>query len=195
MRFRVIYPENDALPFVLEVASGKNSPGSLLGVILLGLVLFLAGLTAACQSKLNNPQELVPFLQVELPGWKLVKGYPRSKRMQDKKRSFLQAESLFSSGKSTINVLIKAGDLAKEVAMCRQFREDNSSQKEYCRKIRIQGFEAVEMVSGKLKSAFLFIPLGDKCLVTMKATNLENTKALKELGNKINLRQLAALAK
>ena len=163
-------------------------------MILLGLVLFLAGLTAACQSKLNNPQELVPFLKVELPGWKLAKGYPQAKRMQDKERSFLQAESLFSSGKSTIAVLIKAGDIAKEVDMYKLLKEDNS-RKDFCRRISIQGFKAVEMVSSKLKSAFLFILVGKHCLVTMRAANAGDTKVLKELGQKIKLRELAALAK
>ena len=173
----------------------KIPPGRHLWIIFLGLVLCLAGLLPACRSTLDNPQELIPFLKVELPGWKLAEGYPRAQRIKEKERSFLQAESLLSSGENTISVQIKAGAIAKEVAMCGQFQEENNNRKDYCRKIRIQGFEAVEMVSEKLKSAFLFILLGKKCLVTMKATEAEDTNALKELGNKIKLRELAALAK
>jgi hypothetical protein len=172
----------------------NNPPARHLGAILLGLVLFLAGLTPACQSKLSNPQELVTFLKVDLPGWKLAEGYPQAKRMEDQERSFLQAEGLFSSGKSTITVIIKEGEIGKEVAMCKQLKE-NDNEKDYCRKTRIQGFEAVEMVSQKLKSAFLFILVNNKCLVTMKITDAEDSRVLKELGNKINLPKLAALVK
>ena len=173
----------------------KHPPGRHLGAILLGLVLFLVGLTPACQSKISNPQELVPFLKVDLPGWKLAAGYPQAKRMQDQERSFLQAESHFSSGKSTLTVLIREGKIANELAMYKQLLQGKDSEKEHCQKTRIQGFEALEMVSLNLKSAFLFILVGDQCLVTMKVTDAEDTKVLKELGNKINLPKLAALVK
>ena len=173
----------------------KNLPGRHQRVILLGLMLFLVGLVSACQTKLNNPQELVPFLKVELPGWKLAEGYPQAKRMQVKERSFLQAVSLFSSGESTITVLIKEGDIAQEVAMYQFLKKEDKTAKDPTRITRIQGFEAVEMVSKELKSAFLFILVGKKCLVTMKVTNSGDTKVLKELGKKINLRKLAALVK
>jgi hypothetical protein len=174
--------------------SGKKPPRSHLKAMLLGLVLFLVVQAPACQSQLNDPQELVPFLKVELPGWKLAAGYPQAKRMQDKERSFFQAESILSSGKDTITVLIKAGEIAPEVGMFRLFREKND-EKEYCQKTRIHGFEAVEMVSKDLKSAFLFILVGDHCLLTMRAIEAKDTKVLKELGQKIDLPKLAALVK
>lgn len=152
------------------------------------------GLTPACNFKLNDPQKLIPFLRVELPGWKLAEGYPRANRVQDKGRSFLLAEGLFSSGKSTISVIIRDGEIAPEVAIFKMLKESDN-EKEYCRRIMVQGFTAVEMVMKEQKFAFLFIKVTDHCLITMKASEMADTKVLKDLSNKIDLPRLAGMVK
>ena len=173
----------------------KNLPERRLGVMLLALTFLLAGLAPAVYAKLNDPQELIPFLKVELPGWKLAEGYPQANRLQDKERSFVQAVGVFSSGKSTISAFIKEGEIAKEVAMFKILKEKNDNEKDNSREISFQGLTAVEMVMKNKKLAFLFILVTDHCLVTMKVTEAEDTKVLKELGNKIDLSKLAALVK
>ena len=165
-----------------------------MGAVLLALAVLLVGLAPASHAKLNNPQELVPFLKIELPGWKLAEGYPQVKRVQDEGRSFVQAEDVFSSGKSTINVFIKEGEIAKEVAMFKLFQE-NENEKGYCRLTTVQGFKAVEQVIKEPKYAFLFILVTENCGVFIKATESENTMVLKGLANKIDLQKLAALVK
>jgi len=170
----------------------KESPKWRLGAIFPALAVLLAGL--ACHAKPNDPQKLIPFLQVELPGWKLAAGYPQAKRVQDKERSFPQAEAVFSSGKSTITVLIKEGEIAPEVGMFKMFKE-NDNEKGYCRKIMVRGFTAVEMVLKEQKFAFLFILVTDHCLVTMKVTEAADPKILKDLSHKIDLPKLAAMVK
>ena len=163
-------------------------------MILLALAILLVGLAPASHAKLNDPQELVPFLKIELPGWKLGEGYPQAKRMQDEGRSFLQAEEVFSSGKSTVTVIIKEGEIAKEVEMFKAFQE-NDNEKGYCRRIKVQGFKAVELIIKELKNGFLFILVTDNCGVFIKGTEAENTKVLMNLANKMDLPKLAALVK
>jgi len=172
----------------------KNPPGRRSGAVLLALAVISVGMAVPSFAKLENPLKLVSFLQIELPGWKLAEGYPQANRVQDKERSFLQADAVFSSGKSTISVFIKEGEIAREVGMFNAFRE-NEDEEGYCRKISFQGFKAVDQTIKKAKSAFLFILVAENCLVIMKATEAEDTKVLKDLANKIDLSKLAALVK
>ncbi len=175
-------------------AAGKKTPGGYNRALLLALAVLILGLTPACHSKLNDPQELIPFLKVELPGWKLTAGYPQAKRVQVKERSFLVGESLLSSGKSTISLVIRAGEITPEMGMFKAFKECDN-EKQVCRNIKVQGFTAVEMVMKDQKIAFLFIRVTDHCLVTMKASEMADTQVLKDLSKKIDLPRLAAMVK
>ena len=173
--------------FSLEQIIMEPSYGRSIWALLLVIAVLSLGLAPASHAKLTDPQKLVSFLKVQLPGWKVKDGYPKFERVKNKGQSYVEAQVIYTSGKSTVTVVImEGGGIAAEVAKVRKFAlADN--EKGYCRKTAVQGFEAVEMVSKNLKSAFLFILVGDQCLVTMKVTDAEDTKVLKELGNKINL--------
>lgn len=162
--------------------------------MLLALAVLWAGLAPAAQAKLDDTKKLIPFLKIELPGWKLAEGYPEVKRVRDEERAFVRADAVFASGKSTITASIQEGEIAREVGMFRAFQE-NEDQKGSCRKISVQGFKAVEQVITDAKFAFLFILVAENCLVSMKATESKDTKVLKDLANKIDLSKLAALVK
>jgi len=161
--------------------------------IILAAVLSVV-LGPASHAKLTDPQKLVSFLNIELPGWKVKEGYPKSVRVQEKGQSYVEAQAFFTSGKSTLIAVVMEGEVSEEVAKVRKFPVANN-EKGYCQKTTIQGFEAVEIYEKMKKSAFLFIVLGDNCIIPMEGKEVESTKDLKALANKIDLRRLAALVK
>ena len=162
--------------------------------ILLVLAVLLAGLAPASHAKLKDPQKLVSFINIELPGWKVKEGYPKLERVKGKEGAYVEAQVIYTSGKSTLTAVIMEGEVSKNVADVKKFpMADNP--KGYCRKTAIQGFQAVELYEKAKKSAFLFIFVAPNCMISMEGKEVENAKALRDLANKIDLPGLAAAVK
>jgi len=163
--------------------------------IFLALAVLSLGLAPASHAKLKDPKKLVSFLQIELPGWQVKAGYPKFERVKDKAgKSFVEGQVIYTSGQSTITAVIMEGDVAGQIADVKKFpMADNP--KGYCRKIAIQGFEAVELYEKAKKSAFLFVFVAPNCMIPMEAKLVGSTKVLKDLANKIDLPGLAAAVK
>jgi hypothetical protein len=161
---------------------------------LLALAVLLAGLAPAAHAKLKDPKKLVSFLDIELPGWKVKAGYPKFERVKGKEGAYVEAQVIYTSGKSTVTAVIMEGEVSTNIADIKKFpKADN--EKGYCRTITIKGFEAVELYEKAKKNAFLFIFVGDRCLIPMEAKEVGSTKVLKDLANKIDLPGLAAAVK
>lgn len=172
-----------------------NSSGRRGWAILLALLVLALGLAPASRAELKDPQKLVSFLKIELPGWQVKEGYPKLERITEKGQTYVEAQVIYTSGKSTLTAVIMEGaTISEEVDKVRKFpKADN--EKEYCRTNTVQGFEAVEIYENGNKTGFLFILVADHCLIPIQGKEVESTKVLKDLVNKINLPQLAALLK
>jgi len=173
----------------------KPSYGRSIGALLLVIAVLSLGLAPASHAKLTDPQKLVSFLKVQLPGWKVKDGYPKFERVKNKGQSYVEAQVIYTSGKSTVTVVImEGGGIAAEVAKVRKFAlADN--EKGYCRKTAVQGFEAVELYEKAKKTGYLFIFVAAECLIPMEAKEVGSIKVLKDLANKIDLPGLAAAVK
>lgn len=74
-----------------------------------------------------------------------------------------------------------------------QFEIDTSD--EYVKKINIQGFTAIENYNYKREKATIMILVAERFLVQMEARDIKDTKEIKAIAGKMDLKALAALAK
>lgn len=162
--------------------------------ILLVLAVLFVGLAPASQAKLKDPQKLISFLNIELPGWNVKEGYPKLEQVKGKGGSFVEAQIIYTSGKSTLTAVIMEGEVSASIADVKKFpKADN--EKGYCRTITIKGFEALEIYEKAKKTNFLFIFVAPNCMIPMEAKEVGSAKVLKDLANKIDLPGLAVAVK
>jgi hypothetical protein len=158
-------------------------------------MVLLTGLAPAAHAKLKDPQKLVSFLQIELPGWKVKEGFPKLEKIKGKAGAYVESQVVYTSGKSKVTAVIMEGPgISPEVAEVRKFplSDDEAG---YCRKTTVQGFEAVELYGKTEKKAFLFIFIAPNCMIPMRAEEVGSAKVLRDLANEIDLPGLAAAVK
>ena len=163
-------------------------------LVMAGLAL---GLAPVVHAKVSNPEKLVAFLKIDLPGWQVKAGYPKLARLKDKDKGqpYVEAQVLYTSGKSILTAVIMEGPgVSVQVAEVRKFPMVNN-EKGYCRKTAVQGFEAVELYEKAKKTGYFFIFVAAEGLITMEAKEVGSTQVLKDLASKIDLPGLAALVK
>jgi hypothetical protein len=162
-------------------------------VSILTLVLY-GGLSSASQAEINDPEQLVSFFRVELPGWQVKEGYPRWERVKGKQGPYLEAQVLYTSGQSTLTAVIMKGEITDMITQVKGFPESNN-EKGYCRKTTVQGFQAIELFDKAKRSGYLFILVADDCMIPMEGNGIDSTKPLTDLTIRIDLRKLAVLVK
>jgi hypothetical protein len=159
------------------------------------LVVFLyLGLGPASQAEVNDPEQLVSFFRVELPGWQVKEGYPKWERVKGKQGSYLEAQVIYTSGQSTLTAVIMKGEITNMIDQIKGFPE-TTSEKGYCRKTIVQGFQAIEIHEKIKRSGFLFILVAEDCMIPMEGKEVDSTKSLMDLISRIDLQRLAALVK
>ncbi|MBM4274087.1 MAG: hypothetical protein FJ134_06465 [Deltaproteobacteria bacterium] len=162
-------------------------------IILLAAV-FSVVMGQVSHAKLTDPEQLVSFLKIELPGWQVEQGYPKLERIKRKGRSYVEAQIIYTSGKSALAAAIMEGEVSTHIADIKKFpKADN--EKGYCRKTTMQGVETVEIYDKRNKNAFLFLIVANNCMIPMEGKEVDSPKPLKDLANKIDLKRLAALVK
>jgi hypothetical protein len=159
----------------------------------LALVLFV-GLGPASQAGVNEPEELVSFLRIEVPGWQVKEGFPRWERVKGKQGTYLEAQIIYTSGQSTLTAVIMEGKVDDEIAQVKGFPESNN-ERGYCRKTTVQGFQAIELYEKAKKTGYLFILVAKNCMIPLEDTQVDSTKPLTDLISRIDLRRLAVLVK
>jgi hypothetical protein len=168
-------------------------------VVLVSILVLLVGAGLAQQKtteELVNFKQLLPFVNLKLPGWEL-QGEPEGSTVKSSMMKMSEAKADYKSGDKSLEVTIVDGSMAKMAFMGMGLMKgvEVQTSKETTRTTKVQGFEAVETFKHKDKDGQLTILVANRFVVTLEAKNVENIQELKDLADHLELKKLAALAK
>lgn len=168
-------------------------------LLVFGLVLIIAGTNMAFSpvpqtTDVVNWRELVPYL-IDVPGYEGEKPDGSTITMGEVKIS--QAERDYTKGEKSLTILIMDGSsmlpLYTSWMAMQNFEVDTSE--EMIKKTTVEGFSGVEHMQFEDKEAELILALSERMMVQLTGENYEDTKELKEIAGKLDLKKLAELAK
>jgi hypothetical protein len=69
------------------------------------------------------------------------------------------------------------------------------SSEEYVKPIEVQGFKGTEKFEYKDKKGEIILPVANRFLITIAGKGMDDTKVMKQVAEKLDLKKLAGLAK
>jgi hypothetical protein len=162
-------------------------------ITFLGLLLMLSGLAGPTQAQVVNFKELLPFVDIKIPGW-TMEGKPNGTTLKQGKVVVSEARVSFRSGDQTLEVVIM-DFLGKPLPFLQGQPLEMGSSEETVRTIEVQGFKALETYRSHDKQGELSISVADRFWVRLDGEGINNLEVLKAAAQQMDLKKLATLAK
>jgi hypothetical protein len=160
---------------------------------LLGLLLMLCGLALPARTEVVNFKELLPFVEVKIPGW-AMEGKPSGTTLKQGKVVVSEVRVSFRSGDQTLEVVIM-DFLGKPIPFLLGQQLEMESSEETVRTTEVQGFKALETYRSKDKQGELNISVADRFWVKLDGEGIDNLEVLRNAAQQLDLQKLATLAK
>ena len=164
------------------------------GLLFIAVGAALAFAPAQQTADVVNWRDLVPFL-IDIPGYEGGKPDGSTMTMGDLKIS--QAQREYTKGEQSLEIMIMDGSsvlpLYTSWMAMQNFEVDTSD--EMMKKIKVEEFPGIEHIQFEDKEAEIILALSERMMVQLKGENYGDTKELKEIAGKLNLKKLAELAK
>lgn len=172
----------------------RTLKGSLLGLLMTGLILATLITSTAVSGELVNFKQLLPFVELKLPGWEMAEK-PSGTTVKHESVQMSEAKAGFRAGDKTLEVVVLdfVGQSMPWLAMLPQVEMETSE--EYMRSTTINGFKALETYKFKDKHGELNINVADRFWVKLEGEGIENTEPLKAAAQQMDLKKLVTLAK
>jgi hypothetical protein len=171
-----------------RAAAAKSRWALLLGF--LGIIFVLVRPAAA---EVVNYQELLPFVDIKIPGW-TMEGKPSGTTLKQGKVMVSEARVSFRAGDKTLEVIIM-DFLGKTIPFLTGQQLQMESSEETVRTTEVQGFKAVETFHHQDQQGQLNISVADRFWVKIDGEGIENLKVLTNVVQQMDLKKLATLAK
>jgi len=161
--------------------------------ILLGFSWIIFGLVGPAGAEVVNFQELLPFVDMKIPGW-TMEGKPSGTTLKQGKVTVSEARVSFRAGDQTLEVIIM-DFLGKTIPFLTGQQLQMESSEETVRTTEVQGFKAVETFHHQDKQGELNIYVADRFWVKLDGEGIDNLEVLTNIVQRMDLKKLAALAK
>ena len=168
---------------------GRSGPGAL---VALALMMFAPVPTAPAETV--NFRELLPFVDVKIPGWEMDQKPGGSTIKQDNVQ-ISEARASFRSGnrKLEITILDFWGKPMPFLGGLQQVEIESSE--EQIRTTQVQNFKALETYRPPDKTGDLEISVADRFWVRITGEGLDNLEPLRFAAQQLDLKKLGGLAK
>jgi len=161
--------------------------------MLLGLSWIIFGLAGPAGAEVVNFKELLPFVDIKIPGW-TMEGKPSGTTMKQDKVMVSEARVSFRAGDQTLEVIIM-DFMGKTIPFLTGQQLEMESSEETVRTTEVQGFKAFETFRHQERQGGLNISVADRFWVKIDAEGIDNLEVLKNVAQQMDLKKLAALAK
>jgi hypothetical protein len=161
--------------------------------ILLGLSWIIFSLVGPAWAEVVNFKELLPFVDLKIPGW-TMEGKPSGTTVKQGKVMVSEARVSFRAGDQTLEVIIM-DFLGKTIPFLTGQHLEMESSEETVRTIEVQGFKAFETFRHQERQGELNISVADRFWVKIDGDGIDNLEVLKNVVQQMDLKKLAALGK
>jgi hypothetical protein len=161
--------------------------------MLLGLSWIIFGMVRPAGAEVVNFQELLPFVDIKIPGW-TMEGKPSGTTVKQGKVMLSETRVSFRAGDQTLEVIIM-DFLGKTIPFLTGQHLQMESSEETVRTTEVQGFKAVESWRREDKQSELNISVADRFWVKIDGEGIDNPEVLRSVAQRMDLKKLAALAK
>jgi hypothetical protein len=161
--------------------------------ILLGLSWIIFSLVGPAWAEVVNFKELLPFVDLKIPGW-TMEGKPSGTTVKQGKVMVSEARVSFRAGDQTLEVIIM-DFLGKTIPFLTGQHLEMESSEETVRTIEVQGFKAFETFRHQERQGELNISVADRFWVKIDGDGIDNLAVLTNVVQQMDLKKLAALGK
>jgi hypothetical protein len=161
--------------------------------ILLGLSWIIFGLAGPAGAEVVNFKELLPFVDIKIPGW-TMQGKPSGTTLKQGKVMLSEARVSFRAGDQTLEVIIMDFQ-GKTIPFLTGQHLQMESSEETVRTTEVQGFKAFEAFHLQDRQGELNISVADRFWVKLDGEGIDNLEVLTKVAQQMDLKKLAALAK
>ena len=160
---------------------------------LLGLSWIIFGLVIPAGAEVVNFKELLPFVDMKIPGW-TMEGKPCGTTLKQGNVMVSEARVSFRAGDQTLEVIIM-DFLGKPLPFLMGQHLEMESSEETVRTTEVLGFKALETFRHQDKQGELNISVADRFWVKLDGEGIDNLEVLKKVALQMDLKKLATLAK
>jgi hypothetical protein len=158
----------------------------------LGLSLLIFGLALSALADAIHFKELIPFVDIKIPGW-TMQGKPSGSTMKQGKVVLSEARASFKAGDQTLEVIVL--DFAgKPIPFMMMPQMEMETSEETVRTTEVQGCKALETYRTKDKHGELNISVANRFWVKIDGEGIDNLQVLKDVAQQLDLKKLATLA-
>ena len=157
------------------------------------VLLMICAVVLPTQADIVNFKELLPFVDIKIPGWAMV-GKPCGTTLKQGKVMVSEARVSFRSGDMSLEVIIM-DFLGKPIPFLAEQKMEVESSAETLRTTEMQGFKAMEAYRQQDKQGELNISVADRFWVKLDGEGIDNLEALKTAAQQMDLKRLADLAR
>jgi hypothetical protein len=160
---------------------------------LVGLSWIIFGLVVPAWAEVVNFKELLPFVDMKIPGW-TMEGKPSGTTVKQGQMMMSEARVSFKAGDQTLEVIIM-DFLGKPIPFLMGQQLQIESSEETVRTTEVQGFNAFETFRHQDKQGELNISVADRFWVKIDGEGIDKLEVLKNVAQQMDLKKLATLAK
>jgi len=163
--------------------------------VLVAVAVVSLGVPLLAQTQLVHFKELMAILTIDPPkGWEVAEK-PKGSTIKAP-MPLSEAEVEFKSGddkRLEVRIMDGLGGILPFMSLAQGMEMESSE--EYIKPVTIQDFKGMETFKFKDKHGEIQLPVGNRFLVSLKGTGLDNNDLLKEVAGRLDLKKLAGLAK
>lgn len=160
---------------------------------LLGLSWIIFGLVTPAGAEVVNFKELLPFVDMNIPGW-TMEGKPCGTTLKQGNVMVSEARVSFKAGDQTLEIIIM-DFLGKTIPFLTGQQLQMESSEETVRTTEVLGFKAFATFRPQDKQGELNISVADRFWVKLDGEGIDNLEVLKKIAQQMDLKRLATLAK
>ena len=161
--------------------------------MLLGLAWIIFGLVGPAGAEVVDFKELLPFVDIKIPGW-TMEGKPSGATLKQGKVMVSEARVSFRAGDQTLEVIIM-DFLGKTIPFLTGQHLQMEGSEETVHITEVQGFKAVATFRHQDRQGELNISVADRFWVKLDGDGIDNLEVLTNVVQRMDLKKLAALAK
>jgi hypothetical protein len=161
--------------------------------MLLGLSWIIFGLVGPAGAEVVDFKELLPFVDIKIPGW-TMEGKPGGSTLKQGQVMLSETRVSFKAGDQTLEIIIM-DFLGKTIPFLTGQQVQMESTEEIVRTGEVEGFKALETLRYQEKQGELNISVADRFWVKIDGEGIDNLEVLRKVAQQMDLKKLATQAK
>jgi hypothetical protein len=187
VNLKLVFPEERKMPGHRPATARQRL------ATLLALAWFIVGPVGPAGADVVNFQELLPFVDLKIPGW-TMNGAPCGATRKQGDVMVSEARVSFKAGDRTLEIIIM-DFLGKTIPFLTGQQLEIESSEETVRATEVQGFKALATFRRQDRQAALDISVAGRFWVKLDGEGIDNLEVLEKIAQQMDLKRLATLAR